>query len=79
LFFPFEPSCNNYCIDQNENLFRLINPFLFVLQAFIESAQSSYAPQLLSADGTLTGYENLLISAGQYYLPCADGMVDDVI
>ena len=28
-----------------------------------------YVPQLLSADGTLTGYENLLISARLYHLP----------
>jgi ABC-2 type transport system ATP-binding protein len=28
-----------------------------------------YVPQLLSADGTLTGYENLLVSARLYHLP----------
>ncbi len=28
-----------------------------------------YVPQLLSTDGTLTGYENLLVSARLYHLP----------
>ena len=31
-----------------------------------------YVPQLLSTDGTLTGYENLLISARLYHLPRAE-------
>ena len=31
--------------------------------------QIGYVPQLLSTDGTLTGYENLLISARLYHLP----------
>jgi ABC-2 type transport system ATP-binding protein len=31
-----------------------------------------YVPQVLSADGTLTGYENLLVSARLYRLPAAE-------
>ena len=31
-----------------------------------------YVPQMLSADGSLTGYENLLIFAKLYSLPCAE-------
>ena len=35
-------------------------------------AHIGYVPQLLSADGTLTGYENLLLSARLYLIPHAD-------
>jgi ABC-2 type transport system ATP-binding protein len=31
-----------------------------------------YVPQLLSADGSLTGYENMLLSAGLYGIPRAE-------
>ena len=31
-----------------------------------------YVPQLISADGTMSGYENLLISARLYHLPSAE-------
>ncbi len=31
-----------------------------------------YVPQMLSADGTLTGYENLLIFAKLYDIPRAE-------
>jgi ABC-2 type transport system ATP-binding protein len=31
-----------------------------------------YVPQMLSTDGTLTGYENLLVSARLYHLPRAE-------
>ena len=38
-----------------------------------------YVPQLLSADGALTGYENLLLSAKLYGLPRAErrGRIND--
>ncbi len=32
-----------------------------------------YVPQLMSADGSLTGCENLLLSARLYHLPSASG------
>ena len=40
-----------------------------------------YVPQLLSADGALTGYENLLLSAKLYGLPRAErrGRIDDAL
>jgi ABC-2 type transport system ATP-binding protein len=46
-------------------------------------ASIGYVPQLLSTDGTLTGYENLLISARLYHLPRSErrerieGALDD--
>jgi ABC-2 type transport system ATP-binding protein len=40
-----------------------------------------YVPQLLSADGALTGYENLLLSAKLYGLPRAErrGRINDAL
>ena len=35
-------------------------------------ARIGYVPQLLSADGSLTGYENLLLSARLYLVPRAE-------
>lgn len=40
-----------------------------VRQAGIVRRQIGYVPQLISADGTLTGYENLLVFAKLYDLP----------
>jgi ABC-2 type transport system ATP-binding protein len=41
-------------------------------QAKSVRARIGYVPQLLSADGALTGYENLLLSARLYLIPRAD-------
>ena len=49
-----------------------VGDFDIVRQAVSVRRIIGYVPQMLSADGTLTGYENLLIFAKLYNLPRAD-------
>ncbi|MCP8937503.1 ATP-binding cassette domain-containing protein [Alsobacter sp. SYSU M60028] len=46
--------------------------FDVVRQASLVRRHIGYVPQLLSADGALTGYENLLLSARLYLIPRAE-------
>ena len=43
-----------------------VGGFDIVTQATLVRRRIGYVPQMLSADGTLTGYENLLVSARLY-------------
>lgn len=49
-----------------------INGFSITHEASHVRANIGYVPQMLSVDGTLTGYENLLLFAKLYDLPRAD-------
>jgi ABC-2 type transport system ATP-binding protein len=49
-----------------------VDGFDIIKDALLVRQRIGYVPQLLSADGELTGYENLLISAKLYGLPAGE-------